>query len=117
MTTATLRDDAPEIVHEPAPAGPLLPVGLPVKVDRYAGVLPADDDLPARCRILSLRLAAEVAEDWVEPGPDEDEGHNRDVVTYPAGWEYLVVRDRRLSDAWGWVSEAELIEKGYGSAR
>jgi hypothetical protein len=101
------------IVQEQVISGPRFPVGMPVKFDGYFGVSEADEPRPDNARILSVRLAADVDDEWVSTGPGTDDGYYRDSITYPKGWEYLLVRLRQPSKECGWVRERELIDNGY----
>lgn len=100
----------PELRLVPHTSPPAFRVGMPVKVHRHAGVLDAADPAPAHCLILEVRLASDGHEDW---DGDDESGRPVVVVNYPRGWEYLVVRSAALNDRWGWVSEGQLIDKGY----
>lgn len=88
---------------------PLVDVGTEVKIDRYMGVLDAEDERPAYCVIIDIRLKSNHREEW----EGSDDGFNVDEVTYPNGWEYYVVRKAALDDAWGWVAEDVLVKAGY----
>lgn len=98
-----------KLVHEYAPPRPKFAAGTLVKIDGYFGVREADDPRPANGRVVSLRLLADVDADW-------DGEEYRQTVTYPKGWEYLVVREADACREWGWVTEADLVRNGYAPA-
>src|SRR4051812_42905771 len=115
MTTAT-KQLAAAIARHPEP--PQFPPGFEVKVDRWAGVLHATEPLPSWSDIkpiawvvTDIRLKAETDEEWVQTGPAEDDGEYRHTITYPNGWEYQLARATSTSSVYGWVTEAELIER------